>query len=393
MKPHLCLFTDSLEPSGVGEHMLTLASELRRTFQISFICPPNDAGRKLLNRATMRGLEVVPLEARQPGPQEDALVAWLQTHNVQVFHSHAGIAWEGHIGVYAAHRARVPAIVRTEHLPNLITNETQHEDHRRMMSHVHRTICVSEEVRASFIQDGTSRNKLAVVRNGIAITYNRKDPAAIRARLRIPEDATLLLTVGRMCEQKGYQYLVEAVPYLLKDYPSLYFLWVGEGEMMGYIRGRVQSLCIEKHVLFLGRRSDVGEIMAGADLFVLPSCFEGLPLVVLEAMSAGLPIVGTQVCGTAEAIVDGVTGRLVKSEDSPALVAGIKEALDNPQSARRWAKEAHKRVQKYFTARHMAAQTAAIYNELLASTTKPLAIGAVSRDQELVGQQLPTSNL
>jgi glycosyltransferase involved in cell wall biosynthesis len=77
----------------------------------------------------------------------------------------------------------------------------------------------------------------------------------------------------------------------------------------------------------LGHRTDVADLMTAADLFVLPSLFEGLPLVVLEAMTAGLPVIGTRVCGTTEAVVDGVTGRLVPPGDAPALAAAILDAF------------------------------------------------------------------
>jgi len=115
VKAHVCLFTDSLAPSGVGEHMLTLAAELADRYELSFVCPGGDAGAPVLTRAAEIGLEVEPLEVRGEPAADGELRDFLESRRVDLFHCHAGITWEGHAGVRAAH-GHVPGIVRTEHL-------------------------------------------------------------------------------------------------------------------------------------------------------------------------------------------------------------------------------------------------------------------------------------
>lgn len=115
--------------------------------------------------------------------------------------------------------------------------------------------------------------------------------------------------------------------------------------------------------------------MAGADVFVLPSQFEGLPLVLLEAMAAGVPVIGSRVCGIREVIRDGVSGRLVPPADPSALATAILDSLSNPEKAAQWALRARQRVKRTFTVERMTRETIAIYRQLLPSSqtaTKPL---------------------
>jgi len=122
MKPKLCLYTDSLEPSGVSEHMLTLAAELSRRFCISFVCPASQSGLAFIKRAKALNLKTLELEVRGEAVNHQSLGDWLRAGGADIFHCHAGIGWEGHDGIYKARAAHVPLIVRTEHLPYLITD-------------------------------------------------------------------------------------------------------------------------------------------------------------------------------------------------------------------------------------------------------------------------------
>ncbi len=401
VKPSVCLFTDSLAPSGVGEHMLTLAAELRGRYALSFACPPSPSGVPLLARARKMGLATLPLEVRGEREASERLGGWLRAQRVRVFHGHAGVAWEGHDGVRAARAAAVPSVVRTEHLPDLTIvfrtedlpdlvhspyhRADQRPDHRcltemvegdradylRMIGMVDRLICVSAAARESFLRSGVAPHKLRVVRNGIRPQPAARGATEVRERSGIPSRARVVLTVGRMLELKGYHCLLEAVPAVVEGEPNACFLWVGEGPLEGELRERARALGLDGRVRFAGRREDVPDLMAAADLFVLPSLVEGLPLVVLEAMAAGLPVVGTRVCGTSEAIRDGVTGRLVEAGglveagDMAALAAAILEPLEDPQLAARWGAAGRSLVEREFSAERMARETAKIYEGVL----------------------------
>ena len=367
----MCLFTDSLEPSGVGEHMLTLAACRPAGDQLALVCPPTPSGSQLLERARALGLETLALAVRDQDAERQ-LARWLGARRFDLFHCHAGIGWEGHHGIYAARTAGVPRVVRTEHLPHLLTDPDQCLDHRRVVGQVDRVICVSEGARATFLRAGIPAERLRVVRNGIeARRWARPgggDRAevreTIRGRLGLPAKVPLVLTVGRMVRQKGYQDLLEVVPGVSARRPDARFVWAGEGSLEGELRARARALDVEHAVCFLGRRADVPDLLAAADLFVLPSRFEGLPLVALEAMAAGLPVIGTRVCGTSEVVLDGVTGRLVPPGAAPELTAAILEALEQPERSAQWGAAGRERVEREFSAGRMTRETIAVYEEL-----------------------------
>ncbi len=365
MLPVLCLFTDSLEPSGVGVHMLALSAALRHSYRIVFACPPTPGGAPLLLRAQRMGITIHPLRVRGGGRPQP--LDWLRTERVAIFHAHAGIAWEGHAGVAAARAAGVPVVLRTEHLPYLITDRVQQDHYRDTLRLVDRVVCVSEGVRASFQRAGVPVRLLHVIHNGIALPPRVPSPPArerLRTALGLRPDDHLVLTVGRMTEQKGYGDLLEAIPTVIRHVPQARFLWAGDGPLREALRARIRAQRLAAHVHLLGRRDDVPGLIAAADLFVLPSRFEGLPLAALEAMAAGVPVIGTRVCGLSEVICDGVTGRLVTARDSVALAAAIQATLEQPGIAAAWGRAGRLRVEREFSAARMTRETAALYEEL-----------------------------
>jgi len=365
MKPKLCLYTDSLEPSGVGEHMLALAAELFRQFRVSFACPASQSGLAFLKRAKALNLKTLALEVRGESVNHESLGDWLRADGADIFHCHAGIAWEGHDGIYKAQVARVPFIVRTEHLPYLITDSRQQANYQNILRAVDKLICVSDGARCSFQKAGVPTGKLEIVRNGIVPHRVCADRQTIRVQLNLPLDARIVLTAGRLTEQKGHRFLLEAVPSVIERAPETHFVLVGDGQLKGELQARVRQLGLQSRVHFAGCRSDLPELMSAADLFVLPSLFEGLPLVILEAMAAGLPVIGTRVCGISEAVIDEITGRLVEAGDARALAAAVSEALEQPDLAARWGKAGQKRFEREFTAARMARETFAVYEGLL----------------------------
>jgi len=372
-QPHICLFTDSFEPSGMGEQMLALASELCKQYEVTFICPDAPHTSHLLQRASALPITVLPLEvhgqARQPWEQ---LRDYIRTHHVDIFHSHAGIGWEGHDGIFAAYFGRAPIIVRTEHLPYLITDWDQRARHRDLLQHIARLICVSNGAYTSFINAGIEPDCLRIVRNGIVPptgTMNNSTSNAQRARTRsalnLPHGAKIALTVGRLTEQKGHRVLLDAIPAVLAEAPNMHFVWVGDGPLAEALRWEIEARDLTSQVHLLGHRADIADLLAAADLFVLPSLFEGLPLVVLEAMAVGVPVIATNIPGTDEVIEDGVSGRLVAPADATALAEALLETVRQPTVVQRWTTAARARFTQQFTASRMAQEVSAIYQELL----------------------------
>ncbi len=346
--------------------MLALLAELHRDFALSFVCPPTGAGQGLIGRAASLGVRVLPLEVRGGAAADARLRSWLHRGGVEIFHAHAGIGWEGHHGVRAARAVGVPVVIRTEHLPNVMTDPDQRRTYGITSALVDRTICVSRGVARSYAAAGVARSALRVVHNGISSPRPRRARATTRRVLGLPGGARLLLSVGRLTEQKGHADLIRALPSVLRSAPDVHLRVAGSGVLEHELTLLARSMNVEQRARLLGQRDDVPDLMVAADLVVLPSRFEGFPLAALEAMALGRVVIGTKVCGMSEAVSDGVTGRLVPAGRPAALATAIVGALADERIRASWASAARSRFAERFTAARMAAETARVYGEFAA---------------------------
>jgi glycosyltransferase involved in cell wall biosynthesis len=161
--------------------------------------------------------------------------------------------------------------------------------------------------------------------------------ARVRASLGIEADAPVLITVGRREYQKGQRYLIAAVPEMLRRHPDLTVLVVGrDGHASDELDQLVASLGIADTVQFLGHRSDIGDLLAAADVFVFPSVYEGLGGATLEALAMGLPLVVSDIAALREVVTAGENGILVPPADAGSLAAAIGSLLTDPGLLRRY---------------------------------------------------------
>jgi glycosyltransferase involved in cell wall biosynthesis len=203
---------------------------------------------------------------------------------------------------------------------------------------VHTFVAVSDAtaVFATEIRE-VSSGKLRVILNGTNLAKFERDPA-VRARERehwgILEDGCAIGTVGRMAPEKNHALLLEAVAPLLDDKTVLVI--AGDGSERPATEALARRLGIAARVRLLGQMRDVAPVLAGLDIFTLPSHFEGLPMVLAEAMGASLPVVATAVGGVPSVVSDGETGYLVPPGDSEALRNRLRLLRDDPTLARRF---------------------------------------------------------
>ncbi|HUP32896.1 MAG TPA: glycosyltransferase family 4 protein [Gaiellaceae bacterium] len=223
-----------------------------------------------------------------------------------------------------------------------------------------RIIAVSEATAASLVRRGYPAARVVVVHNGIDVPR----PAEPRRPAGAPDGVPLLLHVGRLDSGKGQRELIEALARLERG-DAVAVLAGKEIEAGGAyereLEQRAAELGVRERVVFAGYRDDVPALLAAADVFVLPSRVEGLPLTVLEAMAAARPVVATRVGGTPEAVVDGETGLLVPPGDVGALVRALDGLLSEPERARRLGQSGRSRVEERFSAEAMSERVLATY--------------------------------
>lgn len=232
-----------------------------------------------------------------------------------------------------------------------------------------RMIAVSDSVKQAMIGelglDTSAGDRIAVVPNGVEIPapLDPQDRAEVRRRFGINSDSVLVAGVGRLTEQKNFPDLVLALSDLGGDVPPWECIIAGDGPESGALAGVIREAGLTGRVHLPGRVSDVGRLMNAADIFCMPSLWEGLPLALLEAMAVGLPIAAYAIDGIKEVVRDGGTGRLVKVGDTVELAAALRELMLTPQLRSEWGREARRVARRDFALDRMIERLGEIYTE------------------------------
>jgi starch synthase (maltosyl-transferring) len=227
------------------------------------------------------------------------------------------------------------------------------------------SVCVSQGVR-NFSRDvaGLDPARLTVIPNGIdPAPFDAAEPVP-RAAIGIPTDAHLALYAGRLDLQKGLPNLLEAAQRVIALRPGWHLALAGDGPQRAWLLEQLAHRReLRDRVHWLGPRQDMPGLLKSSDLLVLASLWEGMPNVVLEAMAARRPVVGTAVEGTEDLVVPGQTGWLVPPRDPAALSQALLEATDDPDRCRRYGAAARLRVEREFSIE----STVAAYERLWAA--------------------------
>ena len=362
-------YSDSESFGGTERAMLQLLAGLdRKRWRPVLFHADVPGAAQLAQEAAALGVAIRPV-ARVTRPARGvaslpSLARALRRESAAVFHAHQTWSLSCRYGIVAAALARVPAVVASAQLflemPPLRGIDLQHSLLSRCLD---RHVAVSRYV-ASRLRDrfDVPAVKISVVPNAVAL----RDPVPrdIRLRAEVAGDETtpLVLTVARLDAQKGLVHLLETAAIM----PDTVFAIAGDGADRSALEAQAASLGVASRVRFLGHRRDVPALLAIADVFVLPSLYEGLPLSVLEAMAAGVPVVATAIGGTDEVVRDGETGTLVAPGDARALAAGIRSMLSSRDRAARLAEAGRAYVQRIHSADAMVSAMSRLYDELLA---------------------------
>ena len=268
-----------------------------------------------------------------------------------------------------ARLAGVPVVVRTEHsfhfagrgsalyAPLIEGPATALSD---------RVICVSDAVRASHVSrlPGLASRFVTIV-NGIPDVGAVRARAEVRAEIGVAPDAPMALTAGSMTPQKAQHVMVEAFARMSARVPGARLVIAGDGALRADLERRIAELGIGEGVTLLGARNDVPDLLGAADLFVLSSVREGLPMSLLEAMRASLPSVVTSIGGTPEVVREGEHAHLVPAGDVDAMAEALRDLLTDLPRARQWGAAARARWLAHFTGESMVLATEREYREAL----------------------------
>jgi len=229
-------------------------------------------------------------------------------------------------------------------------------------------VAVSESIRKDIIKyDGIDSSKILVIPNGI--DTERFNPegnfADIRKGFSIKESDIVLGFVGRVVPAKGLEYLIDALPFLKKEFKNIKLLITGEGSTMERLKKKAKENNVHDSIIFTGKRRDIPDILSCTDIFVMPSVAEGLPNALLEAMAMGKPIVATEVGGIPEVIKNRHSGFLVPPRNPEALATAIKDLISNEQLAAKMGQAARHIVLDNFSIWSIAQKWQTLYLSIL----------------------------
>ncbi|KAA3605789.1 MAG: glycosyltransferase [Planctomycetota bacterium] len=306
----------------------------------------------------------VPLYSNLIGGKRDVRVLWrlmriIRRHKIRVvwtLDSGDKMFW----GRLAAWLCRVKGIVSALHMTRKADGTKVIERSNRLLEPITDCFVAVAEAAGEYLIDheGVPRDKLRVVYNGIDVSrFTGNGRAEARKELGLAEDAPVAVHVAVFRPEKGHDVLLAAAQKVAERLPAARFLLVGDGPTRSQVEAQCREMGLAENVLFLGQRSDVPELLAAADLSLLTSrgFVETFPMAILEAMASSRPSVCTNVGSIAEMIEDGRSGRLVESEDSDGLAAGILEIMENPATAEAWGRRAREIVTTQFSLQNMVA--------------------------------------
>ncbi len=375
----IAMLVTRMDIGGVPDHVMTLLDGLDGRFEVTLICSDVDPR----HGAQLRRLSipVMPLAMKRlPGPIGDlkafvALRRILREGRYDILHTHMSKA--ALLGALAGATMQKIRVVNTAHNLGFIAMPQPWKKavfwiYDRLISSVgiDATITVSSIVgnrakRARLIP----ARRLHVIRNGIRegrFDPHAKSASASREMLGIGGNGEkLILCVARLVWFKGLQTLLAAMPSIAQEHPGARLVIVGEGELREKLEQQIEQLNMQRHVMLAGERTDIPDLLAACDLFVLPSVSEGLPISILEAMAAARPVVATSVGGIPELVADGQSGRLVAPGRPDELARAMSDLLGDPKLRAQMGAAGHARFRSMFSQQAMVESTQDLYRALV----------------------------
>lgn len=367
-RPTILQVLHSLNVGGAEVLAVRLAKRLQDRFRFVFACLDEEGSMAAEMRCA--GFHIEHLQ-RQPGLDiacvrrlarlaKEQQAAVIQAHQYTPFFYSRAPGWWGR---------RVP-VMFTEHgrvYPDL-PNRKRMIFNRCFLRACDRVIAVGEAVKQALIDnEGIPRQRIGVIYNGVRLedfVADQETRFRLRAELGISPERLVAIQVARLDGLKDHSTALRTVARVREQIPDFLLLLVGTGLERPAIERQIAELRLEAHVKLLGLRTDVRQLLSAADAFLLTSISEGIPVTLIEAMAARLPIVSTDVGGIAEVVVSGETGYLAPAKDDAALARALCDVLQNRATAQRLITAAADRAERLFSETQMHEAYAAKFQEM-----------------------------
>ncbi|MDQ3795292.1 MAG: glycosyltransferase family 4 protein [Actinomycetota bacterium] len=359
----LLLVVDSLEVGGAERQVVDLAVALRRKgYAVTVACSIAGDLSGALERA---GIPVRPLLRRLAKRRFSLTYAWglrrlLKRERFDLVHAHiyASVA-----AATIATLGRGVLLVITEHTEASWQAWRARWISRWIYRRVQRIIAVSTPIRRRLIErDGVHPDLITIIPNAVISASEPHASVPLPAELR---ERPLVGVVARLQPEKGVARFLKAAARVAPQFPEVHFVVAGDGPLRQELAALTEDLDLGNRVHFLGFRSDASELMRSLDVLVVPSLTEGSPLVTLEAMAAGIPVVASAVGGIPDQIRHDKEGLLVPPGDTDAIGDALLALLRDPDKARRLGEAGRRRAAAHFSHATMVWQIEGVYRDVL----------------------------
>lgn len=359
---------------GLETAVLELASGLVLAGDSVCVAPvlsgEDDAAHPLVQALEERGVAVAPalVGARHYRSERQFVKALLQSRKAQVLHTHGGRS--DVVDGPVARKMGIPTITTVHGFTGAggWKGRVQRWLQRRSFRRFDRVIAVSERLRGELVASGAPQDRVITVRNALGTGGPTLDRTAARARLGLPSEGRFVAWVGRMTKEKGPDVMVTAAA-LVSD-RQVRFSMIGTGPMEGACRALADSLGVGKRIEWHGVVGDIGQSLGAFDVLALTSWTEGTPMVLLEAMAAGVPIVATSVGGIPE-VASSNEALLCPAGAVQDIAGAIDEVLAAPADATGRARAARHRLEGEFEVGAWVQRHREIYHSVLQDGVGP----------------------
>lgn len=365
----ICHLLHGLRVGGAEVLAARLARQLRDRFRFVFVCLDElgTLGEELRSEGFV--VEVLGRRSGLDWRCSLRLAGFLRRQRVALVHAHQYTPF--FYGATARLLCHRPSVLFTEHgrhQPDYPRRKRMVAN-RLLLTRRDRVVGVGEAVRQALVaNEGLPPQRVGVVYNGIdteAFANGRCERGAVRREIGAADSDWVMVQVARLDYLKDHATAVRTLERVVRQRPDARLVLVGEGPEEAKVRAAARNRGVQDRVHFLGLRSDIARLLAAADVFLLTSVSEGIPVTLIEAMAAALPVVSTRVGGVAEVVEDGGTGLLAAAGDDEALAEKVLHLASRPELCREFGRAGRERAAGMFSERQMHAGYLQLYGEML----------------------------